>query len=450
MENDVKKEGQKDKPIKLPPLDKTQILKRFERTLVGRVLLREAREHNHKALISFLPTVWRCEGRVHGMEMGDGKIHFRFQNEEDLETVMVNRPYHYDGSMIALERWIPTVRRDFPNTIPFWIVIQGLPDYRRDEDSVTSIGEALGEWMDVDVSEPTPRVRVLLDCNSPLVVRRESDNDGVLVRLDFRYEKLQKHCTRCMRITHEAPLCPERPRDQRRGEDRGGSIANSGGQESQATESPWYRDSEEEARIANSVQHQSEKREAFERFQAKTDVSREERNSNGGGREARVSAKGSGAQAEKLELVSGPGNTSTGIGLLEAQEDQTVGEGVLELLNPSLGLGDNLSPTGMISPLKEFLVGVNTVTSHSERLEDRSGGKHGSQRLDKIINKSLGVCKKIGSSPFQGKRIHKHVALAQLESENAIPSTSKTGPVKGKCSEEPKEPVVKEKPPADA
>ncbi|KFK33137.1 hypothetical protein AALP_AA6G335800 [Arabis alpina] len=222
-------EDTKDKPIKLPPLDKKQILKRFERTLVGRVLLREVREQNHKGLVGFLSTVWRCEGRVHGMEMDDGKIHFRFQNEEDLETVLANRPYHYDGSMIALERWVPTVRRDFPNTIPFWITINGLPDYRRDEDLVTSIGEALGEWMDVDVSEPTPRVRVLLDCNSPLVVWRDSDDDGVLVRLDFRYEKLQKHCTRCRRLTHEAPLCPDRPREQCRELHRGKDVVEAQG-----------------------------------------------------------------------------------------------------------------------------------------------------------------------------------------------------------------------------
>ncbi|KFK32402.1 hypothetical protein AALP_AA6G236900 [Arabis alpina] len=126
---------------------------------------------------------------------------------------MANRPYHYDGSMIALERWIPTVRRDFPTTIPFWVVIKGLPDYRREEESVQSIGEYLGEFDMVDILEPIPKVWVTFNCNSPLVVRREIDDAGQLCILDFQYEKLQKHCTRCLRMTHEAPLCPERPRE---------------------------------------------------------------------------------------------------------------------------------------------------------------------------------------------------------------------------------------------
>ncbi|KFK31418.1 hypothetical protein AALP_AA6G109400 [Arabis alpina] len=201
------------KPIKLPPLDKAQVMRRFELTLVGRPLLREVQEHKLKALASFLPSVWRCEGEIQGLEMGDGRVHFRFQTEADLQTVLDNRPYHYDGSMIALERWVPSVRRDFPNTIPFWIVIRGLPDYRREVVSVRSIGEALGEFLEVDVSEPIPRVRVTLDCDSPLILRRESDDAGQICVLDLQYEKLHKYCNRCFRLTHESASCPERVRE---------------------------------------------------------------------------------------------------------------------------------------------------------------------------------------------------------------------------------------------
>ncbi|KFK23644.1 hypothetical protein AALP_AAs45409U000100, partial [Arabis alpina] len=145
--------------------------------------------------------------------MGEGRVHFRFQREEDLQVVLDHRPYHYDGSMIALERWVPTVRRDFPTTIPFWIIIRGLPDYRREEETVQSIGEDLGEYHEVDVSEPIPKVRVTLDCNTPLIFRRETIDAGNLCILDLQYEKLHKYCTRCLRLTHEAPACPERPRE---------------------------------------------------------------------------------------------------------------------------------------------------------------------------------------------------------------------------------------------
>ncbi|KFK32500.1 hypothetical protein AALP_AA6G250700 [Arabis alpina] len=203
----------KDQPIKLPPIDKTQVFKRFDRTLVARPLLREVREQKLSAMIGFLPTIWRCEGRVQGLEMGDGRVHFRFQTERDLLVVMENRPYHYDGSMVAVDRWVPTVRRDFPTTIPLWIVIKGLPDYRCEEKTVQSIGENLGEFMKVDVSEPIPKVRVTLDYELPLVKRRESDDAGDIIVLELQYEKLHKHCTRCLRLTHESIDCPERPRE---------------------------------------------------------------------------------------------------------------------------------------------------------------------------------------------------------------------------------------------
>ncbi|KFK22239.1 hypothetical protein AALP_AAs49159U000100 [Arabis alpina] len=145
--------------------------------------------------------------------MGDGRVHFRFQREEELQVVLDNRPYHYDGSMLALERWVPTIKREFPSTIPFWIIIRGLPDYRREEKTVQRIGEDLGEFHEVDVSEPVPKIRVTLDCNSPLILRRETDDAGTLCVLDLQYEKLQRYCTRCLRLTHEAPACPERPRE---------------------------------------------------------------------------------------------------------------------------------------------------------------------------------------------------------------------------------------------
>ncbi|VVB01347.1 unnamed protein product [Arabis nemorensis] len=44
-----------------------QLLKKFERTLVGRVLNLEISEAQVKASLAFLPSVWQCEGRVHAL-----------------------------------------------------------------------------------------------------------------------------------------------------------------------------------------------------------------------------------------------------------------------------------------------------------------------------------------------------------------------------------------------
>ncbi|KFK34538.1 hypothetical protein AALP_AA5G159200 [Arabis alpina] len=467
--------------------------------------------------------------------MGDGKIHFRFQTEEDLEAVMAHRQYHFDGSMIALERWIPTVRRDFPNTILFWIVVYGLPDYRRDEASVRSIGEALGEWLDVDVTEPTPRVCVMLDSGAPLVLRRESDDDGVIVRLRFKYKKLQKHCNQCLRITHKAPSCPERAhdgpplhREPRRDpnrkrdtdtgkgrpwnnrEDRGKAVAprvsrvTSGKGEAaavlpsrpkpvrrdimaeldscQATveapatahsstkewvrktfvttdhrrstspsqtdhtnqdrlpeanpvkaRAPWYRTTEEEAAIANSVSYQAEKWDAVETPPVPVLQPVIPALVGDGYPQAdRVLSRDAVVSPKETGLFHGP----------EIEEAQQMDDNVELVAHDSdsqvMGLQSFLSPTGIIFPLKGLVDKAN---------KDR--------KLTQRVTKALGVKKKIEHSAFHGNRVHKHMALAALEAPKALvgvsnPSPSKTGPGEGETSKEFNEPVVKEKLPADA
>lgn len=96
-------------PIKLPAFDNSEILKQFDRTLVGLVLNMEVQANRAKALMGFLLTVWKCEDRVQGLEMGKGKFHFRFREESDLQAVLDNRPYHFDGWMNVIECWVPTI-----------------------------------------------------------------------------------------------------------------------------------------------------------------------------------------------------------------------------------------------------------------------------------------------------------------------------------------------------
>ncbi|VVB08366.1 unnamed protein product [Arabis nemorensis] len=117
------------KPLQLPPINNEKVLKKFEKTLVGRILNPEIQETRVKVMLVFLPSVWKCEGRVNAIELERGG------------------PYHFDGWMIAIERWVPTVRRDFPTTIPFWVKIMDLPGQYCEDDQLEKIGEDLGELM---------------------------------------------------------------------------------------------------------------------------------------------------------------------------------------------------------------------------------------------------------------------------------------------------------------
>ncbi|VVA99118.1 unnamed protein product [Arabis nemorensis] len=62
--------------------------------------------------------------------------------------------------MMAIDRWVPTVRSDFPTTIPFWVKIMDLPAQYREDEQVESIGKDLGELLNWKIIVPFPMVRV--------------------------------------------------------------------------------------------------------------------------------------------------------------------------------------------------------------------------------------------------------------------------------------------------
>ncbi|VVB11162.1 unnamed protein product [Arabis nemorensis] len=93
--------------------------------------------------------------------------------------------------MNAIERWVPTVRMDFPAKNPFWVKIINLPDQHCEKRSVKRIGEDLVEYMDWKDTEPFPMVRVMVECDSSLIFNRETVSDiGEIFYIEFNYVKL--------------------------------------------------------------------------------------------------------------------------------------------------------------------------------------------------------------------------------------------------------------------
>ncbi|KFK37368.1 hypothetical protein AALP_AA4G247600 [Arabis alpina] len=175
---------------------------------------------------------------------------------------------------------------------------------------------------------------------------------------------------------------------------------------------PWYRATEEEAAAANATFGQTERGETVKTadphaISIEILAEKEER------QVARVHARV--LNHMMVDLGTGPQQP-------EAQQTVSSGDFVDQGLE-SLGMGlhSNLSPTDIISPLKEM---VNKTRPPTQR------------------NKALGARKKIAHNPFHGNRIHQHIALAALEESNVLavianPSSSKTAPVEGENLEEP-------------
>lgn len=152
--------------IRVPAFDNSDLIEKFKLTLVGRMFHADGR--SVEALLKHMPKrrIWDVEGRVRGTNLGNNKFQFDFDKEEDLLKVLERRPCHFNKWSFSLERWIPTVKEDFPNTLYIWAVVSGIPSHYKKEETYESVGKALGVFDKTDVAGG--RVRICVNGDEPL------------------------------------------------------------------------------------------------------------------------------------------------------------------------------------------------------------------------------------------------------------------------------------------
>ncbi|KAL0899225.1 hypothetical protein Bca101_083186 [Brassica carinata] len=163
-----------------------------------------------EALLKHMPKrrIWDVEGRVRGTNLGNNKFHFDFDKEEDLLKVLDKRPCHFYKWSFSLERWTPTIKEDFPNFLPFWALVSGVPIHYKKPETYESVGKALRVFDKADVERSW--VRVFVNGDLPLKLEcKVGFENGDIVKVTIQYEDLYRHCFSCKRISHEEGTCPE-------------------------------------------------------------------------------------------------------------------------------------------------------------------------------------------------------------------------------------------------
>ncbi|XP_013588995.1 uncharacterized protein At4g02000-like [Brassica napus] len=211
----VRKRSQREEDIiKVPDFDFTDLIDKYKLSLVGRMFHQDGRSVD--ALIKHMPKrrIWDVEGRVRGTNLGNNKFQFDFNKEEDLQRVLLRRPCHFNKWSFSLERWTPTIKEDFPNSLLLWVTITGVPTHYKKDESYRSIGKALGEVDKVDVDNG--RVRVYINVDEPLQFeRRAGYTNGDVIKVSLQYEELHRFCFTCKRISHEEGTCLDLSPEQR-------------------------------------------------------------------------------------------------------------------------------------------------------------------------------------------------------------------------------------------
>lgn len=193
--------------IKAPDLDTSDLIAANSLTLMGR--LTNPVDQRLWSLFPFLSSRWTLKGKAIGSDLGRGCFQFCFDYEEDLQKVLDNRPYHFDQWMVILQKWEPTISDTFPSMIPFWIELQGLPKHFWQPEILTTIGEELGEIMDMEITPAAAKIRILINGLQPLVKETVVDfPDGSEALVSLEYKNLKNHCHHCLRLSHEKKNCP--------------------------------------------------------------------------------------------------------------------------------------------------------------------------------------------------------------------------------------------------
>lgn len=114
--------------------------------------------------------------------------------------------------MVSLVCWQPKKTLNYPSDITFWVKVQGVPLEFRAVPTFESIGNDLGETMEVD--HDYGRVKVVVDGFKELCFETTADfkggefHDGEEVLVSLKYEKLFGYCPICGSLCHEEDLCP--------------------------------------------------------------------------------------------------------------------------------------------------------------------------------------------------------------------------------------------------
>lgn len=117
-------------------------------------------------MIEYMPTAWRVYGRVRGIALSRDRFQFTFQREEDLVTVLNDKPWSYNHWAMVLERWIANPPEDFLQSMFLWIHIKHIPVNFFTVETMHKLASVVGKVekvaYDPKVSHTTDYIRALV------------------------------------------------------------------------------------------------------------------------------------------------------------------------------------------------------------------------------------------------------------------------------------------------
>lgn len=208
-----------DIPFDMPDLPQYYSSDRNVKSLIGRLL--NPSKQSMASLILDMPRKWQKQNRVRGIALSAERFQFIFDHAHDLEDVLDKGMQTYQEWGLAIDRWYESPPPDYLQYVPIWVQIKNIPVNHYTEAAITAIGGLIGhvDTVAFDPSKPQRydfvRVKIILHVSKPLSKFKTLNlRGGIQHTVYFFYEKVQKRCYLCQRLTHAQEQCPFVNREQ--------------------------------------------------------------------------------------------------------------------------------------------------------------------------------------------------------------------------------------------
>lgn len=204
---------EKDDPFDLPDSPEFCSKATNSMSLIGRILNPDCQQVS--SLVLDMPRKWQIYDRVRGVALSQERFQFIFRYEHDLEDILNKGVHTYNQWVIAMDRWIENPPEDYLQFISIWVQLRNIPVNHYTPTAIKTLAGFAGKVIDLDFDQTKAqnkdyvRVCIRFDVSKPLrrskVVNLPS---GEATTILYDYERIQKRCFSCQRLTHERDNCP--------------------------------------------------------------------------------------------------------------------------------------------------------------------------------------------------------------------------------------------------
>ena len=126
-------------------MDLARALQQPEHILVAKFLT--TRVLNIDSVARTFKPLWKTRQSFSVQDLGRNRVAFVFEDDMDLERVLVNEPWSYDKYLVVFQRLQEdeSISDSKFSHVSFWVQLHNLPLRRMTEEAVEAIGRSIGE-----------------------------------------------------------------------------------------------------------------------------------------------------------------------------------------------------------------------------------------------------------------------------------------------------------------